>query len=156
MAVNRGKEFEKRIREAFEKVPNVSVDRLHDQTTGFKGSQNICDFIVYKEPYEYYIECKTVHGNVLPFKNITDTQWQGLLAKSKIEGVKAGVMCWWVDRDVTKFIPIQALEWNRVFDYKSLRYDHNGTAFVTIKGKKKRVFFEYDMEEFFKHFEEKK
>lgn len=43
MAVNRGKKFENVIREAFEKVPNVSVDRLHDQTNGFKGSQNICD-----------------------------------------------------------------------------------------------------------------
>jgi len=43
MAVNRGKDFENVIREVFEKVPGVSIDRLHDQTTGFKGSQNICD-----------------------------------------------------------------------------------------------------------------
>lgn len=43
MAQNRGKQFEEVIRKAFEKVPNVSIDRLHDQTTGFIGSQNICD-----------------------------------------------------------------------------------------------------------------
>lgn len=43
MAENRGKQFENVIREAFEKVPGVSIDRLHDQTNGFKGSQNICD-----------------------------------------------------------------------------------------------------------------
>lgn len=43
MSQNRGKQFENVIRKAFEKVPNVSVDRLHDQTNGFKGSQNICD-----------------------------------------------------------------------------------------------------------------
>lgn len=153
MAVNRGKEFEQRIKEAFEKVPNVSIDRLHDQTTMYKGSSNICDFIVYKEPYEYYIECKSVHGNVLPFKNITDTQWNGLLEKSRIKGVYAGVICWWVDRDVTKFIPIEALEWNRKFGYKSLRYDHNGTSFINIKGKKRRVFFDYEMSEFFNHTE---
>lgn len=164
MAVNRGKQFEQVIKTAFEKVDGVSIDRLHDQTNGFKGSQNICDFIVYKKPYEYYIECKSVHGNTLSihsnpklgkdgklhgfYGDITDTQWTGLLEKSPIEGVIAGIICWWIDKDVTKFIPIQALQWNRENGYKSLRYNHNGTSFIEIKGKKKRVFFEYDMEEF--------
>ena len=148
MAENRGKKFERVIKEAFEKVPGVSIDRLHDQTNGFKGSQNICDFIVYREPYEYYIECKSVHGVSLPLSNITDTQWTGLLEKSKIEGVFAGVICWWIDKNVTKFIPIQALQWNKENGYKSLRYDHNATYFREIKGKKKRVFFDYNMEEF--------
>lgn len=148
MVQNRGKQFEHIIREAFEKVPNVSIDRVHDQTNGYKGSQNICDFIVYREPYEYYFECKSVHGASLPFSNITETQWNGLLEKSKIEGVFAGIICWWIDKDVTKFIPIQALEWNRQYNYRSIRYDHNGTSFIEIKGRKKRVFYEYDMETF--------
>ena len=49
MTYNYGKRFEDVVREAFEKVPGVSIDRLHDQTTGFKGSTNICDFIVYNQ-----------------------------------------------------------------------------------------------------------
>ena len=149
MTVNRGKQFENVIRKSFECVEGVSIDRLNDNTAGFKGVAGICDFIVYKEPYEYYIECKSVHGASLPFSNITDTQWNGLLEKSQIEGVFAGVICWWIDKDVTKFIPIQALQWNKENGYKSIRYNHNGTSFIEIKGKKKRVFFEYDMEEFF-------
>lgn len=152
MAQNRGKQFEEVIRKAFEKVPNVSIDRLHDQTTGFIGSQNICDFIVYKEPYEYYIECKSVHGASLPFSNITETQWNGLLEKSKIEGVFAGIICWWADKDVTKFIPIQMLQKMNDNGGKSIRYDIlacNGYYTIEIKGKKKRVFFDYNMEEFF-------
>ena len=148
MTVNRGKNFELVIREAFEKVPNVSIDRLHDQTNGWKGSTNICDFIVYKEPYEYYFECKSVHGNTLPFSNITDTQWNGLLQKSQIEGVFAGVICWWIDKDVTKFIPIESLSWLELIGYKSIRYDIDNVYTVEITGKKKRVFFEYDMEKF--------
>lgn len=148
MTVNRGKKFEQVIQKAFEKVPNVSVDRLHDQTNGFKGSQNICDFIVYREPYEYYIECKSVHGASLPFSNITDTQWNGLLEKSKIEGVFAGVICWWIDKNVTKFIPIESLSWLELSGYKSIRYDIDNVYTIEIKGKKKRVFFDYDMEEF--------
>lgn len=148
MSQNRGKQFENVIREAFEKVPNVSIDRLHDQTNGFKGSQNICDFIVYKEPYEYYIECKSVHGASLPFSNITDTQWKGLLKKVEIEGVTAGIICWWIDKDVTKFIPIQEFEFRKHRGEKSLRYDEDNYCITEIKGKKKRVFFDYDMERF--------
>ena len=153
MAVNRGKQFEDVIREAFEKVPGVSIDRLHDQTTGWKGSTNICDFIVYREPYEYYFECKSVHGNRLPFSNITDTQWKGLIEKSQIEGVFAGIICWWIDKDKTMFLPIQILNDLRYnYDYKSYRFDWfhwNGLQkTIEIKGKKKRVFFDYNMEEF--------
>lgn len=150
---NRGKQFETVVREAFEKVPNVSIDRLHDQTTGWKGSSNICDFIVYREPYEYYFELKSVHGNTLPFSNITDTQWRGLLEKSKIEGVFAGVICWWIDKDVTKFIPIQILNGLRdTGEYKSYHFNwvhwDSVNRTIEIKGKKKRIFFEYDMEAF--------
>lgn len=157
MAENRGKQFEEQIKKSFERVKGVSVDRLHDQTTGYLGSTNICDFIVYKKPYEYYIECKSVHGNTLPFSNITDTQWDGLLEKSKIEGVFAGVICWWIDKDVTKFIPIQTLQELKSLGYKSVRYDagipdylnyaDSEYCMVEIQGEKKRVFFDYDMKE---------
>jgi len=151
MSVNRGKQFEDVIKQAFEKVPGVSIDRLHDQTTGYAGSSNICDFIVYKEPYEYYIECKSVHGNTLPFRNITDTQWNGLLEKSKIEGVHAGIICWWADKDVTAYLPIEMLQYLRDKGYKSVSYRENiDPRWCWITGKKKRVFFDYDMEEFLK------
>lgn len=157
MAQNRGKQFELVVRRAFEKVPDVSIDRLHDQTTGFIGSSNICDFVVYRKPYEFYFECKSVHGNTLSihsidktdkgevYGNITKKQWEGLLEKSKIKGVFAGVICWWVDRNVTAYIPIQSLVIMREeLGQKSVRFDNN--YILSIAGKKKRVFFEYDME----------
>ena len=157
MAVNRGKKFEDAIRESFEKVPGVSIDRLHDQTTHYKGSTNICDFIVYREPYEYYFECKSVHSNTLSihsndpkhkYGNISNAQWEGLLEKSQIEGVTAGIICWWIDKDVTKFIPIQVLEMIRSEGFRSIRFDIETKTTIDIQGKKKRVFFEYDMEKF--------
>lgn len=152
MTVNRGKDFEKVIKESFEAVPNTSVDRLHDQMNGFAGSNNVCDFIVYHKPLIYYIECKSVHGNILPFSNITKNQWNGLLEKSKIDGVVAGIMCWWIDQDVTKFIPIKMLQLMKEAGAKSIRYDtiaSNGYDAIDIDGTKKRVFFEYDMQKFF-------
>ena len=168
MASNRGKQFEKVVEKAFLEIPGVSIDRLHDQTTGYKGSQNICDFIVYKKPYEYYIECKSVHGNTLsihsiPKKgkdgklhgfhgNITDKQWDGLVEKSYIPGVFAGVLCWWIDKDVTLFIPIKSLQYKYLQGHKSFRYDeglNTGIECYAIAGIKKRIFFDYDMDSFF-------
>ena len=160
MAQNRGKQFEEVVREAFEKLPYVSIDRLHDQTNGFRGSQNICDFIVYREPYEYYIECKSVHGNTLSihsndktgrgevYGNITKRQWEGLSKKARIHGVFAGVICWWIDKDITRYIPIEVLNYLKCDGYKSVRYDYESICIVDIHGKKKRVFFDYDMEVF--------
>lgn len=156
MAENRGKKFEKVIREAFEKVPDISIDRLHDQTTGFKGSQNICDFIVYKKPYEFYIECKSVRGASLPFSNITNTQYSGLLEKSKIPGVYAGIICWFIDKDVTVYIPIQILSEMRYYGkVRSVNYLFRGYGdlpIIEIPAVKKRVFFDYDMGAFLNEF----
>lgn len=169
MAVNRGKQFEEVVKRSFLKVDGVSIDRLHDQTTGYRGSQNICDYIVYKKPYEYYIECKSVHGNTFSihsnpkkgkdgqlhgfYGNITDTQWNGLLEKSKIKGVHAGLLVWFIDRDVTLYIPIQILQEYYRCGHKSIRYDIPVSSLViAIKGTKKRVFFDYDMTSFFRRF----
>ena len=160
MAQNRGKQFETVIKKSFLKVPEVSIDRLHDQLSGLKGSTNICDFIVYKKPYEYYIECKSTHGNTLSiygndpkhkYGNITNNQWEGLLEKSEINGVCAGIICWWIDKDITAFIPIQRLDVHRYQGNKSIRYDDYLWAddIILLQGKKKRVFFDYDMNYFF-------
>lgn len=150
MATNRGKDFENVIREAFERVSNTMVTRLPDPVQGYLGYRNICDFLIYHYPYFYCIECKSVHGNTLPFSNITDNQWEGMLKAAQYKGVIAGVICWWVDKDETRFIPIQALEVMRQTGIKSIRYDFpDCPEIISVQGKKKRVFFDYDMNAFF-------
>lgn len=152
--VNRGKDFENVIRKAFEAVGNTFVVRLPDPVQGYLGIRNISDFLIYHYPKLYIIECKSVHGNLLPFSNITDNQWKGMLDASHIDGIIAGVICWWVDNDVTRFIPIDMLENAKQAQYKSLRYDVfdklDLDISIPIEGKKKRVFFDYDMDSFFK------
>lgn len=154
MAINYGKKFEAVIRQAFEKLHNVSIDRIHDQTTKYKGSQNICDFIVYREPYEFYFECKSIHGNTFPLSNITDTQYKGLLNKSQINGVFAGIIIWWIDKDTTKYIPIELIQALKREGVKSIRYDFTlfNKPLRDIPGKKLRTFFNYNMEEFLNEF----
>lgn len=148
MSVNRGKQFEKVVQSCFERVEGVSIDRIHDQTTHYKGSTNLCDFIVYKKPYEYYIECKTTHGRSWPINNLTNNQYRGMLEKSQIEGVAAGVLLWFVEDDTTMYIPIQVIKELKEHDVKSIRYDFHHRDRVLIMGYKKRTFFTYYMNDF--------
>lgn len=147
-----GKEFERQVYKNFSEIENVSIDRIPDQVTRYRGSSsNICDFIVYRKPNMIYLECKTVHGTTLPFSNIRENQWQGLLEKSKIDGVIAGVMCWWVDKDLTEFLSIEMLQTMKENGAKSVSYKLlacNGYSPIIVDGKKKRTMFEYDMKDF--------
>lgn len=144
---NLGKRFEQIIGKAFEAYPSTSVDRIPDQTMRYKGRKNVSDFIVYRCPDLYYVECKTVHGNTLPFANIT--QFDALMEKTKIYGVQAGVLCWWVDKDVTRWLPIERLAICRAEGAKSIRFDDPLNDSKIITGRKKKVFFTYDLSSFF-------
>ena len=163
MAVNRGKDFEQVIKDSFLKVHDVGIVRLPDPTQGYLGIRNISDFIVYKYPYQYFIECKSVHGGTLPFSNITDNQWQGMLEMSKITGIIAGIICWYIDYDITVFLPIEFLQEQKSFGRKSIQYGLASQCTfggienpIVIPGKKKRVFFDYDMDIFFHTIEKRK
>lgn len=176
--VNRGKQFESVVEECFARLKNVSVTRIHDQTTGYQGSSNPCDFLVYHKPFLYAVECKSVHGNTLRiyskpkpdkkgvlhgfYGNITDTQWNGLLEFSRVRGVFAGVMVWFIDNDETVFFDINLLKRWRDAGHKSIHCYPEWTDYVQkpqdycyIHGRKKRVFFDYDMARFLKEMEAK-
>lgn len=151
MGINRGKQFEQIIQKQFEQLSDISVDRLYDVTTGFKNQNTVCDLIVYKKGTLNYFECKAIHGNTLNFKShIRKNQWDKLMEKSLIPGVNAGIICWFVDNDSTLFLDISDLDYLRKCGNKSfnINLDIKRIPAVFINGKKKRVFFEYDLDSF--------
>lgn len=152
MGINRGKQFEDKIQEQLEKIPNISIDRLYDVTMGYKNINNPCDFIVYKYPYILYLECKTTNTSTLNFKSqIRENQLVGLIEKSKIRGVVAGILCWFVKNDKTIFIPIQYINELIQSNKKSFNINNfDNTKVIELNGCKKRVFFNYDIKNFFK------
>ena len=159
MGENRGKKFEQVVRDSFNRIDDTYVLRLYDPQGGYSSVANPCDFIVFRHNRMYMIECKTIHGNTFPifsndpkkkFGNISTNQGYGMLRASQY-GVVAGVIIWWVDRDVTRFIPIGEIEAMNYGGDKSIRYDTDRG--ILIDGKKKRVFFDYNMETFFENFE---
>lgn len=148
---NRGKQFEHIVFASFNDVDDVSINRLPDQMSGYKGSSNICDFIAYKYPHQYFIECKCCYGNTFPLTNITVNQWEGLMSKSKIKGCIAGVIIWFIDWDITVFFPINSLcnlkdEGLKSVNARNLPFYE--VPFNILEGKKKRTFFKYDIKKF--------
>lgn len=152
MGINRGKQFESKIKEQFEKLEDTLVLRLYDVTTGYKNQNNICDFIVFRNGTLNLFECKAIHGNALNFKShIKQNQWDGLLENSMIPAVNAGIIVWFIDRDETYFIGIEYLEYLKTeLNQKSFnpKTDLDKIPTCLIIGTKKRVFFEYDLESF--------
>lgn len=152
--VNRGKQFEDQIRAGLEKVPDTSVLRLIDPQGGQAGVSNICDFVAFHYPHQWFIECKSCYGNTLSIhtnnpKNkygaISNTQWEGLLKMSPITGVVAGVIVWFIDHDETLFIPIQVLQDLRNSGAKSININKiDRSLCCRIPAEKKRVLFDYD------------
>ena len=148
-ANNRGKDFEDLIRKGFEKLPNTTIERMPDPTMGYLGVRNKCDFLAYHFPYVYYLECKTVHSHRLPINNITFNQRTGMLDVSEVRGVIAGVICWFIPEEKTIFMPIQVIERYRLAGEKSINIRKmNDPDFIELMGKKKRVFYDYDLAEF--------
>lgn len=146
---NLGKKFEDVVRKSFELVPDISIDRLRDAPKKLKGVDNPSDFIVYKKPHEIYVECKSHKGNTLPFSCIRQTQLDEMSKKWLKEGVIAGFMIWFIDHDLTVWVSIDMIKTMMWFGYKSLNIaDLNKIPHLVVPGKKKRVYFDYDMSTF--------
>ena len=158
----KGKKFEGIIEEGFNKITDIQFIRLKDDNRGFKGVANPCDFLVYHKPYLYALECKSVHTNTFPFTNITDFQWKSLLEMSEVKGVKAGVIVWFVNNDETLYLSIKLLKRIRDSGKKSIHSYPEWLELVEAKddwtylvGRKKRTYFDYDMEQFLNEMEDK-
>lgn len=146
---NLGKKFEDAVQQSFDNVSNVSIDRLRDAPKKLKGVDNPSDFIVYKKPHEIYVECKSHKGNTLPFSCIRQKQLEGMTEKSMNEGVIAGFMIWFIDHDLTVWVSIDIINTLIWFGYKSLNIkDLSKIPHKVVPGRKKRVYFEYDMKQF--------
>lgn len=88
MSEDLGKKAERKIREWLNRPEEgYCLDRVVDQMSGFYGGRNICDFTLFKSPYMFYIESKATTHDRFDFSMLTDTQYQGLLSKSKIQNV---------------------------------------------------------------------
>ena len=132
MALNKGKQWEAKVKEDFSKLPYSTIDRIYDVTTGHKSISNISDFIGYKFPNIFYIEAKSIKGNTFPLTNLT--QYDKLCAKVGIPGVRAGVILWAIEKKIVLYIPINTFTKIKAAGKKSfnLTKDLNSSDFPSI------------------------
>lgn len=58
-------------------------------------------------PNIFYLEAKSHLGNTFPLANLT--QYQKLVKKVGIPGVRAGVVLWFIDHDKVCYVPISTV-----------------------------------------------
>ena len=144
--VNRGKQFELKFKEDWERTfGKYTIDRLYDSVSGYKAISNISDFIGYKFPHLFYLECKSVNNNTFPFQNLT--QYDKLLPKVGLKGVRVGVVIWFKDHDKVWYVPISTISKMKQDGKKSvnvLKSQNEGYNIIEIPSVKKRVFMDSD------------
>lgn len=105
MPINRGKAFEGQFKKDWLRMKNSTCDRLPDIMSGYKAMSGICDFITYKFPLIFYMECKVIEkGNTFALTRLT--QYDKLITKANIPGVRAGAVLWFTEKDKVVFVPI--------------------------------------------------
>ena len=156
MAQNKGKQFELKVREDLKKVPGISSDRLVDAQNGFFGIRNVSDLIFYRYPFICYGEIKSHLGNTFPIANLT--QYEKLLAKKGIKGVRAGVILWLINHNHVIWIPIETFEQMKndnvkSFNIKMLTDNPNNYKFYDIPSTLRRTFMDTDYTKLFEYWE---
>lgn len=145
MAVNRGKQWESKLKEDFSKMSGAYIYRVPDQLGGMKGQTGICDFIAYKFPKIFFIEAKTILGNTFPLTNFT--QFDKLMSIPNIQGVHRGVMLWFQDHQRVLYVPLLTIAKMKQDGKKSVNIrtiDSDGYEYLNVPSVQKRVFLDSD------------
>lgn len=144
MAVT-GKAFENRFKLEWEKsFPDSFILRLPDQMSGYKCSNNICDFICFNDGVLYLIECKAHKGASIPFDKIS--QYSKLLEKANIYGIRSGVILYLYEKYRVFYIPVTTIKKMKEDGKKSvgIKALEEGYNIIEIPSKKLRVFMDSD------------
>lgn len=144
--MNRGKQFESLFAKQWKQsFPNSFIYRLKDDTSGYAlTAANPADFICYVKGRVYLIETKTIKGNTFPLSNLS--QYDKLLSYSGIDGLVAGVIIWYYERDKVFFVPIETFKKMKEDGLKSVnvRTALDNYYVLDIPSTKKRVFLDSD------------
>lgn len=144
MSKDYGKAFEERFKwDWLKSFPNSDLTRLYDQVSGYKNISNVSDFVCYNYPNLFYIECKSHSGASIPFDKIS--QYDKMVKKVGIPGVRAGVVLWLYEKDRVFYVPISTITELKKKGEKSVGLRHlNNYNIKEISSVKLRTFMKSD------------
>lgn len=143
--MNLGKSFEEKFKQDWIKTfPDSFIMRLYDQVSGYKTvSRNISDFICYKKPYFYIIECKSHAGASFPFEKLI--QYDKMVSFIDIPGIVIGVVLFLYDKDLVLFVPLKTIKQMKEDGLKSVGVKHlDSYDILKVPSKKLRVYMDSD------------
>ena len=142
--INYGKKFEERFKlDWTNSIEDSCIIRLYDNTSGYLSISNISDFICYKQPNIFFIECKSHKGASIPFDDIS--QYNKLIQVAGIPGVRAGIVLWLYEKDKVFYVPVKTIKELKEIGEKSVGLRHlEKYDIIEIPSKKLRVFMESD------------
>ena len=138
-----GKKFEERFKKDWVESTGGVIVRLYDNTSGYLSISNISDYICYKFPNLYFIECKTHKGASLPFDKIS--QYNKLLEYGGVDGVRSGVVLWLYEKDEVLYVPVKTIEKLKSDGEKSVGIRHlDSYRIFRVPSEKLRTFMKSD------------
>lgn len=142
-----GKQFEQDFAASFDKsIESLTLLRLHDSVSGFKGIKNPCDFIMGTAFGTGYIELKTTKSASLPFSNITDMQWNEMTIADYSLYTFCGVLVYFQKHGLIKWYPIRELNSLKKAGAKSVNPENLAEVGFSVNFKKKRTRLTIDFE----------
>ena len=143
MSIDYGKKFEERFKLDWINSTGGVIVRLYDNTSGYLSISNVSDYICYKYPNIFFIECKSHKGSSIPFSAIT--QYDKLIKFSNILGVRSGVVLWLYEKDIVLYIPVSVIKQLKDIGEKSVGIRHlDEYDIIKIPSEKLRVFMKSD------------
>lgn len=161
--MNSGKLFEQQFRKSVLKIPNLFYYRLKDSPSSWDNktkskktkskvrftNNNICDTVMYKNPYLFLLELKSHTGARLPLSCIRENQINGLVEASETNGIIAGIICDFSDKDKCYFLDITFVDdFTKNETRKSIPISYFQENGIEIDVKKLRVKKLYDVDKF--------
>lgn len=146
MANNMGKTFEQEFKASI--PPEYYHYRLKDDTSGFYGVSNPCDYILFRSPNLFLVELKTHKGKSIPFTHIRENQIQGMDKATQYGGVYGGFVINFRDLEETYYITVQdVIQFVKAGERKSIPVEWCREYGTRIEQTKKRVRYSYDLRE---------
>ena len=159
---NLGKPFENRFAKDWKRCfPNTLIYRLPDQQSGYAGggSSNPCDFFCFTGNELLMVECKAHKGASIPFTAIP--QYDRMLDYKGLEKTYPGVVIWFYEKDIVRWVSIEEMEkmvndgeksigLRMIDDKKPYKKSYN---IITIPSVKIRTFLESDYKYLIEHLE---
>lgn len=145
--MNNGHIFEQEFKKS---LPKECYSKKLRVMSGYKGTGNEGDFLVFLYPKLYIFELKSHRGKSIPFGAIRDNQLVEMFNNSHIVGVICGYIFNFRDLEKTYFVELSdILYFIENSSRKSFPFEWVDEIGFLISQKKVRTRYKYDLNKFF-------